>query len=730
MSATSKANFKPMNPLVGLPLAGSGPYRPVAPPGQDALQALLAFSALQEQARCRRAKESENGSKRSPGVEHFVLDEVLQLVAERARAITGADGVAIALAEGEAIVCRGSSGEIAPDAGVRINPNSGFSGACLVSGQIVCCDDSEADPRVNVEACRRLGVRSMVAVPIAAIDTVVGLLEAFSSEPYGFNDSDVRSLKLLAELMLAALKPEEEDRLSEISRRVVATATQSGPSDLKDSKPELATLDAESATAGPASAEDQAVLSVAELLESPRRVERSHPGAIFVFAAVILASAMGGAVWWGVHGRVHKPAAKTAVSVPLQAPAHASTPAAAANVPSETQNDEDQPASGIPEEPGNGKVLVSGIRHWSSSDSCTVVIDLGDQVQYEAHRLSNPERIYFDLHGTEPGLKLPAKPIETGDVLVTRIRAAESGKGVTRIVLETKPGAEFSVRLEQSPYRLVVEVHKPGVKPEPKSAVTLFDPQPAMKNTALSALGKAGARPATAAGVSMRIALDAGHGGWDLGTVGRQGLLEKDLVLDIVGRLGKLLSDRLGVDIIYTRKDDEYLALEKRAEIANIARADLFVSIHANYSDDHSARGVETYYTNTYSSVRARAVDDESSGSLQNINWTAVDIRQKVLQSHRFAASIQHALYNALASQNPGIRNRGVKEAQYAVLTGTTMPAILAEVSFVSSPIDETELQGEAYRQRIAEALYDGIAHYVHTSQPTVANALPKQASQ
>jgi N-acetylmuramoyl-L-alanine amidase len=206
--------------------------------------------------------------------------------------------------------------------------------------------------------------------------------------------------------------------------------------------------------------------------------------------------------------------------------------------------------------------------------------------------------------------------------------------------------------------------------------------------------------------------LDAGHGGWDLGTVGRKGLLEKDLVLDIVQRLGSLVESRLGAEVIYTRKDDGYLALEKRAEIANRAQASLFVSVHANYSDYPSARGVETYYSNTYSSVKARTEEADETAGLKTIDWTNVDIREKVHESRRVAASVQRSLYAMLAAKTPGLRNRGVKEAHYVVLTGTSMPAILAEVSFVSSPTDENNLQSSTYRQQIAEALYSGIAHY------------------
>ncbi|MGH9548639.1 MAG: GAF domain-containing protein, partial [Terriglobales bacterium] len=206
--------------------AGSGPVTShlTHAPGHEALQALLAFSSLHEQIRQRRALE-RSGEALSADVwqlEQFVLDEVLQLVAERALTLTGADGMAVAMAEEDAIVCRAAAGTVVPEPGARLDPKSGFSGACLRSGGIVRCDDTENDSRVNVEVCRRLGTRSIVAVPIASAHGTLGLLEAFSAQPFGFNDSDVRSLKLLAELILAAMKPEEENRLAEISQRLVA----------------------------------------------------------------------------------------------------------------------------------------------------------------------------------------------------------------------------------------------------------------------------------------------------------------------------------------------------------------------------------------------------------------------------------------------------------------------------------------------------------------------------
>ena len=214
----------------------------------------------------------------------------------------------------------------------------------------------------------------------------------------------------------------------------------------------------------------------------------------------------------------------------------------------------------------------------------------------------------------------------------------------------------------------------------------------------------------------MRIVVDAGHGGWDLGTVGKRGLLEKDLVFEISQRLGKLLESRLGADVIYTRPDDNYITLDERASIANQAQADLFVSVHANYSDLPSARGVETYYTNFFSAPGAKDVDTHATAgavkSAATPTLSAADLHERIEQSRRLATSVQRSLYGTLSVQNPGLRDRGIKEAGFVVLTESAMPGILAEVSFVSSPTDEQKLRSDGYREQIAEALYKGIARY------------------
>ena len=216
-----------------------------------------------------------------------------------------------------------------------------------------------------------------------------------------------------------------------------------------------------------------------------------------------------------------------------------------------------------------------------------------------------------------------------------------------------------------------------------------------------------------------KIVVDAGHGGHDTGTIGPRGLMEKDLVLDVSLRLGKLLENRLGADVIYTRNDDTFIPLETRTAVANQSEADLFISVHANSSHDSGARGVETYYLNFTSSpealevaARENAVSDKSIHELQDL-VKKIALKEKIEESREFATDVQHALHSGLSSRGNSMRDRGVKKAPFIVLIGANMPSVLAEISFVSNPKDERKLQTPEYRQKIAESLYRGIGEYV-----------------
>ncbi len=218
-----------------------------------------------------------------------------------------------------------------------------------------------------------------------------------------------------------------------------------------------------------------------------------------------------------------------------------------------------------------------------------------------------------------------------------------------------------------------------------------------------------------------KIVVDAGHGGHDTGTIGPNGLQEKDLVLDVALKLGKLLEEKLGAEVVYTRDDDTFVPLETRTAIANKEQADLFISIHANSSDDPSARGIETYYLNFTSradalevAARENAVSEKSIHELQDL-VKKIALKEKIGESREFAIDVQRSLYSGLSAKNPTLRNRGVKKAPFVVLIGANMPSILAEISFVSNPDDARKLKTNEYRQRIADSLYKGVSRYVNS---------------
>jgi N-acetylmuramoyl-L-alanine amidase len=215
-----------------------------------------------------------------------------------------------------------------------------------------------------------------------------------------------------------------------------------------------------------------------------------------------------------------------------------------------------------------------------------------------------------------------------------------------------------------------------------------------------------------------RIVIDAGHGGHDSGTLGAGGIEEKDVVLDVALRLGKLLHDRLGAEIVYTRADDTFIPLETRTAIANKAQADLFISVHANSSQDASARGVEVYYLNFTSDPEAMEVASrENAVSTQSVHQLSdlvkkIALKDKIDESRELAEDVDESLYGGLAKGNGGLKNRGVKKAPFVVLIGANMPSILAEISFVTNPTDADELRRPEYRERVAESLYSGVARY------------------
>ena len=420
----------------------------------------------------------------------------------------------------------------------------------------------------------------------------------------------------------------------------------------------------------------------------------------------------------------------------------------------------------------------------SSPNIARVVLDVNDVTEYSAFLLPNPYRLIVDIHGKttgrprsaavtmdapathastvpntramragnstevttlseQPG-KVEATPAPTSQPIATTVApgpSTQAATGNTAVTSAATPAATSAIPAMTTTSRsLPADGNVVGV---PYSE-TQSPPAPVMRRSGRhkgataadgAVVGVPGA-PARAAvqtaegetslvralGLKInRIVIDAGHGGHDSGTLGAGGLEEKDVVLDVALRLGRLLHDRLGAEVIYTRSDDTFIPLETRTAIANKAQADLFLSIHANSSPDASARGVETYYLNFTEqadalqvAARENAVSGQSIHQLSDL-VRKITLRDKLAESREFAADVETALFSGLSRGNEGLKDRGVKKAPFVVLIGANMPSVLAEISFVTNPRDASQLRQPEYKERVAESLYRGVNRYMNS---------------
>ena len=403
-------------------------------------------------------------------------------------------------------------------------------------------------------------------------------------------------------------------------------------------------------------------------------------------------------------------------------------------------------------EPGlNGKSVevvddgfLKRIRAAQFSNNVTrIVLDVSSVSDYSAFLLPNPWRLIIDIHGLKPGAtpvtllaaappakEATPKPAATQEIASLahqpgRIQATDhpTTSPIAATVAGTVPAPQADDGALASTSEPVEPDQSSHNRKKPRHPVA-----PAKDNQETLAALTHEAEPTAAGERSLvrtlglkigRIVIDAGHGGHDSGTTGPGGIQEKDVVLDVALRVGKLLKQRLGADVIFTRDTDTFIPLETRTAIANKAQADLFLSIHANSSPDSSARGVETYYLNFTTSpdalevaARENAVSDESIHELSDL-VKKITLKDKIDESREFAADVQKSLYTGLEDGNAGLRDRGVKKAPFVVLIGANMPSILAEISFLTNGADARELEQPAYRQRIAESLYRGVARYI-----------------
>jgi len=311
--------------------------------------------------------------------------------------------------------------------------------------------------------------------------------------------------------------------------------------------------------------------------------------------------------------------------------------------------------------------------------------------------IADPPPIAADSSKTQIA-RMTAKPVITPTTVILPPPAAAASTS-----LATPPPTTG----ESSPSDAGDTTKSVSARPSPKTARSATDSERSL----IRALGLK----------INRIVIDPGHGGNDEGTVGRHGVTEKDLVLDIAKRLGKLIEQRMGSEVIYTRNDDTFIPLHARTEMANQKKADLFLSIHANSSPHPRIGGIEVYYLNFTKSpaaldvaARENASSESSVFELRDLIQT-ITLNEKIEESREFASKVQGSLQTFEVRYNTAAKNRGIKKAPFVVLIGASMPSVLAEVGFLSNSREETLLKRADHRQKLAEALYQGVYHYAQS---------------
>jgi N-acetylmuramoyl-L-alanine amidase len=402
---------------------------------------------------------------------------------------------------------------------------------------------------------------------------------------------------------------------------------------------------------------------------------------------------------------------------------------------------------------------IKGITRTVFPEVVRVVVQLDSEVAFHDERAADPDRLLIDLARTQT----PARPAQqtvrfAGDSDVVRqVRLGASQNQSTRLAIDATGVATYSIYALYNPYRLVIDcVRAPRTVPlrplasrplltawgrrlpssDPRETALLRDALPsAPPSTPERAAGDATATQnfsmARQLGLGIsRIVIDPGHGGHDPGAKGDD-ITEAELVLDVALRLEKMLLKVQGVDVVLTRRTDEFVGLQERTAIANRENADLFLSIHANASENGQARGIETYFLNFANNLsaagvaaRENAASGQAMAALPDF-VKAIALNNKLDESRQFATDVQRLMVERLRPANKTVRDLGVKQAPFVVLIGAAMPSVLAEVSFVTNPQEAKLLRGSAYRQRIADALYSAIRKY-QTSLRSVGSIASK----
>jgi N-acetylmuramoyl-L-alanine amidase len=383
-------------------------------------------------------------------------------------------------------------------------------------------------------------------------------------------------------------------------------------------------------------------------------------------------------------------------------------------------------------EPKQTAVMLKTIRREALAGAVRVTLELEGEATFHDEEIDSPHRVFIDLQDTRPAEALKDVTQSFTDDLVRQIRVGRQIGTRTRIAVDLNAAAPHTVYALYNPYRVVIDFARElDADKGTKTVLTTKDAkdtkpvsqntkaaEPVVVPTTPSLNGRGGFSLSRQLGLGVaRIVIDPGHGGYDPGAM-NDGLSEADLVLDLALRLEKLLLKQPGVEVVMTRRSNVFVPLEERTALANREGADLFLSIHANASEDDRVRGIETYFLNFAPNPAAEAIAArENAASARTMRQLpdivkAIALNNKIDESRDFAALVQASMLDRLKRANKSVKDLGVKQAPFMVLIGATMPSILAEISFLTNSQEAALLRGGAYRQQIAEALFNGVMRY------------------
>lgn len=358
--------------------------------------------------------------------------------------------------------------------------------------------------------------------------------------------------------------------------------------------------------------------------------------------------------------------------------------------------------------------LLTAVHLLSTATYTRVALDLSKEAKYQMSRLKEdsakglPPRVFIDIAGARLALK-SNDAIAVDDGVLRQVRVGQYSEEVVRVVLDMNEARDYKSFTLRDPYRLVIDIKNPKSGETSSAAATRKVAVPAAKAKAPAAQPVTGIR---------KIVLDPGHGGKDPGAIGVGGIAEKDVVLAIAKKLAVKLKKEMAIDVVLTRTDDRYVALEDRTAIANSEEADLFISLHMNASHNAESRGLETYYLdNTTDEASIRLAARENSTSRKNISdlqFILSDMTQnmKLEDSITLAHRLQGSLVDGMSRKMPEVKDLGVKKALFYVLVGARMPSVLVEMFFITNKSEGRAMSQDSYQDAMADALLRGIREY------------------